>query len=58
LSRHLLTTGIDLLAQAGARRISIGYEPDNPASGHLYRSIGFEPHRQTDVFSNTAPTPA
>lgn len=51
LARHILTTGIDLLARAGAERISIGFEPDNPASGHLYRSVGFEPHRQTDVFA-------
>ncbi len=51
LARHILTAGVDLLAKAGAERISIGYEPDNPASGHLYRSVGFEPHQQTDVFS-------
>lgn len=59
LSRHLLTTGIDLLAQAGARRISIGYEPDNEISGHLYRSIGFVPHCRTDLFTGpTKPSPA
>jgi RimJ/RimL family protein N-acetyltransferase len=52
LARHILTTGIELLAKAGAERITIGYEPDNPASGPLYLSVGFEPHRQTDVFSN------
>ena len=52
LARHILTTGVDLLAQAGATRISITFEPENPASAHLYRSVGFEPHRQTDVFSN------
>ncbi len=49
LARHILTSGVDRLAVAGAKRISIGYEPDNPASGHLYRSLGFEPHRQTDL---------
>ncbi len=53
LARHVLTAGIDRLAAAGARRISIGYEPENPASGHLYRSAGFEPHRQTDVFGRS-----
>lgn len=52
LARHILTAGVDLLAKAGATRISIGYEPDNPASGHLYRSVGFEPHRETDLLSN------
>ena len=51
LARHVLTSGIDLLAAAGAERISIGWEPDNPASGHLYRSVGFEPVLRTDVFS-------
>jgi GNAT superfamily N-acetyltransferase len=51
LGRHLLTTGINLLAKAGAQRISIGFEPGNPASGSLYLGLGFEPHRQTEVFS-------
>jgi RimJ/RimL family protein N-acetyltransferase len=51
LARHILTTGVDLLAEAGAERISIAFHPDNPASGHLYRTVGFEPHRQTDVWS-------
>lgn len=51
LARHILTTGLDLLAGAGAERIKIVYEPDNTASSHLYLSLGFEPHRQTDVFS-------
>ncbi|MGF1667093.1 MAG: GNAT family N-acetyltransferase [Acidimicrobiia bacterium] len=50
LARHLLTAGVDLLAEVGAERISIAYHPDNPASGHLYRSVGFQPHRQTDVY--------
>lgn len=35
-ARDILTTGVDPLARAGAERISIGYEPDNPASGHLH----------------------
>ncbi|HEX3089206.1 MAG TPA: GNAT family N-acetyltransferase [Ilumatobacteraceae bacterium] len=51
LARHILTTGIDLLAQAGAERIKICFEPDNPASSHLYLSVGFEPVRQTDLYS-------
>ena len=42
---------------AGAERISIGFEPDNPASGSLYRSVGFEPHRRTDVFSGSTLAP-
>lgn len=57
LSRHLLTTGIGLLADAGARRISICYEPDNEISGHLYRSLGFVPHCRTDLLSGTTRPP-
>lgn len=56
LGRHILTTGIDLLAQAGAERITIGFEPENPASGPLYLSVGFEPHRQNDVFTGSTST--
>lgn len=51
LGRHILTTGIDLLAQAGAERIKICFEPDNPASKGLYLSVGFEPDRQTVIYS-------
>jgi RimJ/RimL family protein N-acetyltransferase len=51
LARHILTTGIDLLAAAGAERIKICYEPGNPASRDLYLSAGFQPDRQTVVFS-------
>ena len=51
LARHILTTGIDLLAGAGATRIKICYEPDNAASKHLYLSAAFVPYRQTVVFS-------
>jgi predicted N-acetyltransferase YhbS len=51
LARHVLTAGVDLLAGAGADRIKIVYQPGNPASGHLYRTVGFEPHRSTDVLA-------
>lgn len=51
LARHILTAGLDRLAAAGAERIKICYEPDNPASGKLYRSAGFEPDRTTVVFA-------
>ena len=51
LARHILTAGLDLLAEAGAERIKICYEPDNPASKRLYLSVGFEPDRQTVIFS-------
>ncbi len=54
LARHVLTVGIELLAAAGAERISIGWEPDNPASGPLYRSVGFTPALATDLFTGRA----
>ena len=47
LARHVLTAGVDRLAAAGATRIKICYEDDNPASGPLYRDVGFEPFRST-----------
>jgi len=49
LARHVLTAGVDLLARAGAARIKICFEPGNPASSHLYVSVGFEPTAQTDL---------
>lgn len=51
LARHVLTTGVDLLAEAGAEHIKICFAPDNPASSHLYLSVGFEPVKQTDVLA-------
>jgi GNAT superfamily N-acetyltransferase len=51
LARHVLTSGIDLLAGAGAVRIKICFEPDNQAARHLYLSAGFEPVKQTDVLA-------
>lgn len=50
LSRHLLTAGLERVAELGAERVSIGYEPDNPASGRLYRSIGWVPGVATDLW--------
>ena len=58
LARHILTTGIDLLAEAGAVRIKICFEPGNPASKGLYLSVGFEPVKQTDVLARRASVPA
>ena len=51
LARHILTTGIGLLADAGAARVKICFESDNRASSGLYLSVGFEPVTQTDVLS-------
>lgn len=54
LARHVLTSGLDLLAEAGADRIKLVYEPDNPGASLLYLSVGFVPDRQTDIFRRTA----
>ena len=53
LARHVLTAGIELLSEAGAERIKICFEPDNPASSHLYLSAGFQPDRRTVVFAGS-----
>ena len=51
LARHLLTTGIDLLAKAGATRIKICFRPENPVARELYLGVGFKPERETVVLS-------
>ncbi len=51
LARHVLTAGIDLLAGAGAERVKICFDPDNPASSHLYHSVGFAPVRTCVVYA-------
>jgi GNAT superfamily N-acetyltransferase len=51
LARHVLTAGLELLANAGAARTKICFEPDNPGSSGLYLSVGFEPVTQTDILS-------
>ena len=56
LARHVLTSGIDLLVEAGAERIKICFEPENTASKHLYLSAGFEPVRANDMLSGPTGT--
>lgn len=51
LARHVLTTGVALLAECGAERIKIVFEQDNPAARDLYLSVGFEPVKETVIFS-------
>lgn len=43
LARHVLTSGIDRLAQAGARRIKICFDMANQPAKDLYLSVGFVP---------------
>ena len=54
LARHLLTAGLDLLAEVGSVRIKIVFRPNNPAAKGLYLSVGFEPVKQTAVLSRRA----
>lgn len=51
LARHILTSGIDRLARAGAKRIKVCFEPDNAAAKRLHLSVWFEPQRENDVFA-------
>jgi len=53
LGRLVLTTGLNLLADAGAERVKICFEPDNDPAKALYLSVGFEPVKQTVVFSGS-----
>lgn len=54
LGRHVLTSGLDLLARAGATRVKICFKPDNDAARSLYLGVGFQPDRQTVVLSRRA----
>ncbi len=51
IARHVLTVGVDRLAAAGAERIKICFEADNPAAKHLYVDVGFEPVKECVVMS-------
>jgi len=54
LARHLLTAGINLLFDAGADRIKIVWEQDNPAARALYTSVGFKSVRECAVVSRSS----
>lgn len=54
LGRHLLTAGINLLFDAGAKRIKIAWDQDNPAAHTLYHDVGFNTVRQCAVVSRTS----
>lgn len=54
LARHLLAAGISRLAQAGAARIKLCFQPHNAAAKALYLGVGFKPDKQTVVFSRRA----
>jgi GNAT superfamily N-acetyltransferase len=46
LARHVLTSGVDRLAKAGANRIKICFDNENQGAKHLYLSVGFKPVKQ------------
>lgn len=51
LARHVLTTGVNLLADAGAERIKIVFELSNPGASTLYPDVGFVPAKHTDAWA-------
>ena len=51
LARHLLTAGINKLANVGGDRVKICFELSNPASSELYPAVGFRRVKRTDVLS-------
>ncbi len=55
LARHVLTTGISKLIDAGSKRIKVSYEGDNAPAVALYLGVGFE--RSMTCSTWTAPTP-
>lgn len=50
IARHLLTSGVQRLVHAGAKRVKIGFEPGNEAARRLYLGSGFVPHRENDLW--------
>lgn len=51
LARHILGTGLELLATAGATRVKVCFAPDNTAARDLYLGAGFAPGRRTVVLA-------
>ncbi len=54
LARHVLTSGVEMLAVAGAERIKICHELGQPA-GALYRDVGFRAVRETRFHTVATP---
>ena len=51
LARHILTSGIERLAGAGATRVKVIFRLNNQAARNLYLGVGFEPVKETVVLS-------
>ena len=54
IARHIITSGIQRLADAGAERIKIVYNPQNQAAKDLYLDVGFVPSQYTEVLKRPA----
>ena len=50
LARHILTSGINRLVDAGATRIKIAYQQGNPASRSLYLGVVYVPESTTSLY--------
>jgi GNAT superfamily N-acetyltransferase len=50
IARHVLTSGLDLVAKRGCTCLKIVYENANEVSTHIYRSSGFQPVLSTRTF--------
>jgi GNAT superfamily N-acetyltransferase len=50
LARHLLTVGLDRLAERGCTRLKVGFDNANPAARWLYLGLGFTPESTTRTY--------
>jgi GNAT superfamily N-acetyltransferase len=50
IGRHLLTAGIDRLAERGCERMKVSYMNENAGARALYLGAGFSPHDTSCVY--------
>ena len=50
LARHLVTVGLDRLAECGCTRLKVGFDNANPAARELYLGLGFTPESTTRTY--------
>lgn len=51
LARHVLTSGLNLLFDAGAERVKIAWDPKNGPAQTVYTGVGFVPDRECALVS-------
>ncbi len=56
LARHVLTSGLNLLFDAGAARVKIAWDPENGPARTVYTSVGFAPDRECVLVSRPTST--